>query len=146
MNINDLADLSIRPALSSDKEAIQVILETYFLDIDCVPIEDFVVAEVGDKIVGAAVLVQNDHCEVHSIAVHPTYRGMGIGSKMFSYLRNSTSYDRIYVRTTSPVFFKRLGFVELPMSKKLELWQDCRECSKFDNCRQYVLCMELNEV
>ena len=144
--MNGNVDVAIRGAEASDGESVECIMGTYFLDIDDVPIEDFIVAEVDGKIVGVAALAEKECCEVHSIAVHPTYRGMGVGSKMIARLMGDVSHDRLYVRTTSPVFFKKMGFVELPMSEKASLWQDCRECDRYDNCKQYVLCIVLNEV
>jgi amino-acid N-acetyltransferase len=144
--MNGNVHVEIRGAEASDGVSVEGIMGTYFLDIDDVPIEDFIVAEVGGKIVGVAVVSDKECCEVHSIAVHPTYRGMGIGSKMISRLIEDVSHDRLYVRTTSPVFFRKMGFVELPMSEKAILWQDCRECDRYDNCKQYVLCIVLNEV
>ncbi|NOQ48354.1 GNAT family N-acetyltransferase [Methanococcoides sp.] len=139
-------DVAIRYAEISDRRSVEGIMGTYFLDIDDVPMEDFIVAEVDGKIVGVAAVSDKECCEVHSIAVHPTYRGMGVGSKMIARLMGAVSHERLYVRTTSPVFFKKMGFVELPMSEKASLWQDCRECDRYDNCKQYVLCIVLNEV
>lgn len=139
-------DVGIRAAEAADSGAVEGIMGTYFLDIDDVPMEDFIVAEMDGKIVGVAAISERDCCEVHSIAVHPSYRGMGIGSKMITRLMGDVSHDRLYVRTTSPVFFKKMGFVELPMSEKATLWRDCRECDRYDNCKQYVLCIMLNEV
>ncbi|NPE28148.1 GNAT family N-acetyltransferase [Methanococcoides sp. SA1] len=136
----------IRGAEASECGSVEGIMGTYFLDIDDVPIEDFIVAEVEGKIIGVATVSEKECCEVHSIAVHPSYRGMGIGSKMISRLMEDVSSDRLYVRTTSPDFFKKMGFIELPMSEKKSLWQDCRECDRYDNCKQYVLCIVLNEV
>lgn len=144
--MNGNVHVEIRGAEASDGVSVEGIMGTYFLDIDDVPIEDFIVAEVGGKIVGVAAVSDKECCEVHSIAVHPTYRGMGIGSKMISKLIEDVSHDRLYVRTTSPVFFRKMGFVELPMSEKASLWQDCRECDRYDNCKQYVLYIILNEV
>ncbi|NPE30326.1 GNAT family N-acetyltransferase [Methanococcoides sp. SA1] len=144
--MNKNVDVTIRGAESSDRGSVEGIMGTYFLDIDDVPMEDFIVAEMDGKIIGVAAVSEKECCEVHSIAVHPTYRGMGIGSKMISRLLEDVSHGRLYVRTTSPVFFRKMGFVELPMSEKASLWQDCRECDRYDNCKQYVLCMVLKEV
>ncbi|ABE52341.1 GNAT family N-acetyltransferase [Methanococcoides burtonii] len=144
--MNENVGVAIRDAEISEGGSIEGIMGTYFLDIDDVPIEDFIVAEVEGKIVGVAAVSVKECCEVHSIAVHPTYRGLGIGSKMISRLIEDVSHERLYVRTTSPLFFRKMGFVELPMSEKTSLWQDCCECGRYDNCKQYVLCMVLKEV
>jgi amino-acid N-acetyltransferase len=47
--------------------------------------------------------------------------------------------DVMYLRTTSPVFFEKKGFSRLADKEKIVLWKDCRECDKFDICRQTMM-------
>ncbi|UGV40145.1 GNAT family N-acetyltransferase [Methanococcoides orientis] len=144
--MSEYIDVAIREAGEKDGESVECLLSTYFLDMDEVPIDDFIVAEANGKIVGVAALADRGCCEIHSIAVHPNYRGNGIGSKMVSSIFESVNKERIYVRTTSPIFFRKLGFIELPMSEKVNLWDDCRECDRFDRCKQHVMCIQTDEV
>ena len=144
--MSEYIDVAIREAGEKDGESVECLLSTYFLDMDEVPIDDFIVAEANGKIVGVAALADRSCCEIHSIAVHPNYRGNGIGSKMVSSIFESVNKERIYVRTTSPIFFRKLGFIELPMSEKVNLWDDCRECDRFDRCKQHVMCIQTDEV
>ena len=136
------ADVVIRDATGSDELDVECIMSTYFLDMDEVPIDDFIIAEVGGKVVGVAALIERECCEVHSVAVHPNYRGNGIGSKMVSSLIKDSSSNRVYVRTTSPLFFRKIGFLELPASEKKRLWEDCRQCDRLDRCKQHVMFIE----
>jgi amino-acid N-acetyltransferase len=137
----------IRDALPEDMAAIGILMSTYFLDIEGVPVEDFAVAQAGEKIVGAGAIVRGRFHEVHSIAVHPNYRGKGIGSSMIRYLllkindRNDADIC-VYTRTTSPVFFKKVGFVEIDPAIKAQLWEDCAGCNRLSTCRQSVMCLK----
>jgi amino-acid N-acetyltransferase len=146
--ISDLnADIMIRDALPEDMAPIGILMSTYFLDIEGVHVEDFAVAQVGEKIVGAGAIVSGRFPEVHSIAVHPNYRGKGIGSSLILYLLLKIS-DRsdadicVYTRTTSPVFFEKAGFVEMDPAIKAQLWEDCAGCNRLSTCRQSVMCLK----
>ncbi|AFV24284.1 amino-acid acetyltransferase [Methanolobus psychrophilus R15] len=147
MNSDLNADIRIRDALPEDISSIQVLMSTYFLDIEGVLVEDFVVAQSGEKIVGAGAIVNGRFPEVHSIAVHPNYRGKGIGSSVIRYLllrlksRNDTGIC-VYTRTTSPLFFEKVGFIELDPVTKAELWEDCSSCDRLSTCRQSVMCLK----
>lgn len=133
--------MRIRDACADDLEYVQRLMSTYFLDMDDLSIEDFIVAQIGDRIVGCAAAIDRTCPEIHSIAVHPNYRGKGIGSKMAMHIISSApaEWGTIYVRTTVPVFFEKLGFSRLPDSEKSKLWDDCATCSRFENCRQSVM-------
>jgi len=69
-------DVRIREALPEDRESIQVLMSTYFLDIEGVATEDFAVALNGTKIVGAGALVNGRFPEIHSIVCTRTTVGM----------------------------------------------------------------------
>jgi amino-acid N-acetyltransferase len=122
-------------------------MSTYFLDIEGVPVEDFAVAQSGEKIVGAGAIVSGCFLEIHSIAVHPNYRGRGIGSSLISYLLlkingRSDADLCVYARTTSPVFFEKAGFMEMDPAMKVQLWEDCAGCDRLSTCRQSVMCLK----
>jgi len=141
-------DVRIREALPEDRESIQVLMSTYFLDIEGVATEDFAVALNGTKIVGAGAIVNGRFPEVHSIAVHPNYRGKGIGSSLVRYLLlrikgSSDAGSCVYARTTSPGFFGKLGFMEMEPAAKARLWEDCAGCDRLNTCRQSVMCLKL---
>lgn len=141
-------DVRIREALPEDRESIQALMSTYFLDIEEVATEDFAVALSGTKIVGAGAIVNGRFPEVHSIAVHPNYRGKGIGSSLVRYLLlrikgTSDAGSCVYARTTSPGFFGKLGFMEMEPTAKARLWEDCAGCDRLNTCRQSVMCLKL---
>ncbi|TFH05795.1 MAG: GNAT family N-acetyltransferase [Methanosarcina sp.] len=147
-----MTEILIRKAEKKDLPAIQRLLSTYFLDMEELEPEDFVLAEKEGKVVGCAALIRdtsNDKTflELHSIAVHPNLRGKGIGTRLMEYLINTIDFPEtpgasaceLYVRTTAPGFFEKLGFVTLQDAEKLLLWEDCRKCEHFEKCAQHAM-------
>lgn len=147
-----MTEISIRKAEKKDLLSIQKLLSTYFLDMEDLEPEDFVLAEMEGKVIGCAALVwgtsgEKNFLELHSIAVHPNFRGKGVGTRFMDYLMNTLedqdkpdnpAYE-IYVRTTAPVFFEKLGFKRVPDAEKLLLWKDCKNCEHFENCSQHAM-------
>ncbi len=131
----------IRKAGECDIESIQKLLSTYFLDMDGVGINNFIVAESGSMVLGCAATVENKYPELHSIAVHPNHRSKGIGSMLVRYFVENAPYnlEYLYVRTTAPYFFEKVGFLKLQDCEKLNLWDDCAKCDRFERCRQSAM-------
>lgn len=170
----EMAESLIRKAEKKDFPAIKNLLSTYFLDLEGLKAEEFILAEKAGRIIGCTAMIttkKNERrgerryeqvfLEIHSIAIHPSFRGKGIGRKLIENLITTiktstieTSSDQkparkfpppelqtleLYVRTTAPGFFEKLGFEKLPPSKKQELWNDCTQCELFEKCTQTVL-------
>ena len=121
-----MTEILIRKAGKSDLPAIQRLLSTYFLDMEGLEPEDFVLAEIDGKIIGCAALIKSesqgkDFLEIHSIAVHPNFRGKGIGTRLIKHLLTTIGDPGcdLYVRTTAPVFFEKLNFTKIEDSEKL---------------------------
>ena len=142
MNINDII---IRKAWNDDVEPVQILLSTYFLDMDGVGIEDFIVAELDSRVLGCAAVIGQKHPELHSIAVHPNQRNCGIGTLLVKHIEKNApdGWEYLYARTTAPDFFKRVGFQKLQDSEKAKLWDDCTGCDRFEGCRQSVMRLSL---
>lgn len=136
-------DIEIRKALSCDIKSIKKLLSSYCLDTEDVGknLEGFIVAVSGDKVTGCACLVTGDIAELRSIAVLPRHRNRGTGSKLVESVleRAGKLTDAVYLRTTSPVFFEKKGFIRLPHDQKKSIWKDCAECDKFDVCKQTMM-------
>jgi len=144
--MKDMAEIFIRKARKSDLLAIQKLLSTYFLDMEGLEPEDFLLAEIEGKITGCAALIKSESqgknfLEIHSIAVHPNFRGKGIGTRLIKHLLTSIDFSAcdLYVRTTAPSFFEKLSFVKIENSEKLFLWKDCKTCEHFEKCTQYAM-------
>ncbi|AKB42591.1 GNAT family N-acetyltransferase [Methanosarcina vacuolata] len=141
-----MREICIRKARNSDLLAIQRLLSTYFLDMEGLAPEDFVLAEIDGKITGCAALIKSEFhgknfLEIHSIAVHPNFRGKGVGTRLVKYLLTTTgdSCCDLYVRTTAPIFFEKLDFKKVENSEKLSLWKDCKNCEHFEKCTQHAM-------
>ncbi len=78
-------------------------------------IECFVVARLGDDVVGCAALnvCGEAMAEIRSVAVDPTRTGHGIGRRMVEFLLDESArldLDRVFLLTRAPAFFERCGF------------------------------------
>ncbi|XHC25134.1 MAG: GNAT family N-acetyltransferase [Phycisphaerales bacterium] len=78
-------------------------------------IECFVVARLGEEVVGCAALIVCGEAmaEIRSVAVDPTRTGHGIGRRMVEFLLDESmrlDLDRVFLLTRNPAFFERCGF------------------------------------
>lgn len=135
--------IDIRKATQADLKDIKTILSFYYLDTENVEknLPEFIIAHMNNKIVGCACLDPGDVMELRSIAVLPSYRNKGVGSKLVGAIlkRAQDLTDIVYLRTTSPIFFEKKGFKRLQNSEKKVIWKDCMQCDKYDICRQTMM-------
>lgn len=136
-------DIEIRKATQADIKDIKTLLSFYYLDTEKVEknLPEFIVAVLDKKTVGCACLDIGDVVELRSIAVLPSYRNKGTGSRLVDaiLIRAAEITDTVYLRTTSPVFFEKKGFKKLPDQEKKVLWNECAQCDKYDICRQTLM-------
>jgi amino-acid N-acetyltransferase len=138
-------DVRTRFATADDMQEIKCIASTYFLDTEGLDYSDFIVATFENKMIGIACFRETECPELHTIAVHPNYRGKDIGALLVRELGSTLckDHERIYVRTTAPGFFEKVGFVALGNNMKKQLWADCAGCDRFNTCKQAVMCLEM---
>ena len=141
-------DIDIRKATQADLKDIKTILSFYYLDTENVEknLPEFIVAQTNNKIIGCACLDLGDVVELRSIAILPSYRNKGVGSKLVDVILKHAQdlTDIVYLRTTSPVFFEKKGFTKLQNSEKKIIWKDCAQCDKYDICRQTAMKIEMD--
>ncbi len=139
-------DIDIRKATQADLKDIKRILSFYFLDTGNVEknLPEFIIAQMNNKIVGCACLDLGDVVELRSIAVLPSYRNKGVGSKLVdAILKRAQDLTKlVYLRTSSPLFFEKKGFKILQNNEKKVVWKDCLQCEKYDICRKTIIKIE----
>lgn len=147
--------VNVRAATVADVDAIFELLEIYAPggtvlrrskeDI-AFYIGNFWVAESTEGVCGCAALRDfgNDLLEVRSVVIHPDMQGRGIGrilvETIIAELRQSRAHWRLFTLTTTPAFFKSLGFAETIKEEFPEkIWSDCSKCPKFHCCDEVAL-------
>ena len=126
-NLNDVLNVSSLSLKESwSRESLEKELSN--------PLAKYMVAEVNNKVVGFAGLwaICNEG-HITNIAVHPNYRGQGIGSKLVeSLIENSSSWYinslTLEVRASNKIaqdLYKKYGFKEEGMRK--HYYQDNNE-------------------
>jgi len=140
-------DIDIRKATQADLKDIKTILSFYYLDTENVEknLPEFIIAQMNNKIVGCACLDLGDVVELRSIAVLPSYRNKGVGSKLLGAIleRAQDLTNIVYLRARSPVFFEKKGFKRLQNCEKKVVWKDCMQCEKYDICKQKIMKIEI---
>lgn len=140
-------DIEIKEAEQSDIKDIKRLLSFYFLDTEHVEknLSGFIVAIFEGETVGCAELYINEIVELGAIAVLPAHRNKGIGSKLVDSIleRAKGLDDTLYLRTTNPAFFEKIGFAILGDSEKKNIWKGCMTCDKFDICSQVLMKISL---
>ena len=148
----------LRPASPNDAEAIASLLKPYAEAGIVLPrspgeireyIENFIVAEDGQRVVGAVALRDfgDGLEEIRSLVVHQDYEGRGLGSLLVQSaleLARSRSTTRLFTLTVRPRLFERAGFSLV--DKQLfpqKVWSDCAKCPKQDCCDECALVLDL---
>lgn len=113
-------------------------------------IRNFVVVERDDKLVGCGSLavIWSDIAEIRTVAVHPDYKGLGIGRRIVETLLQDArelELPGVFCLTYQPGFFEKLDFAVVDKSRlPHKVWKDCINCPKFPDCDETALLLELN--
>jgi N-acetylglutamate synthase-like GNAT family acetyltransferase len=108
-------------------------------------VRDFRVARSGGVLIGcgALQLVNARLAEVRSIAVHPDWRGGGIGSRTVDALIEDAErlgVTQVFCLTRRQTFFARLGFHAVPKEDfPHKIWNDCRVCPRLQSCDEVAM-------
>ncbi len=141
-------NFNVRLATPADLIDIKKILSFYYLDTEHIKEKLSIVAEKDNKIIGCACLDKERVVELRSIAVLPSYRNNKVGSGLMEKILEKAASDTesIYLRTRSPVFFEKKGFMRLPHHDKKMIWKDCAQCDKYNICGQTAMKKVLKDV
>jgi amino-acid N-acetyltransferase len=122
-----MSDVTLRPARTSDVRAIRGFIDAYSSDGRLLSkatvtlfedIQEFLVAEVDDQVVGCGALhvMWEDLAEVRTVAVDPEFAGQGIGSLLLQSLMErarAVGVQRVFCLTFAVPFFELHGFTEI---------------------------------
>ncbi|MEP6782526.1 MAG: GNAT family N-acetyltransferase [Acidobacteriota bacterium] len=149
----------LRAAVAADAPALHALIVAHLeegrllprqLDELTVHAARFVVAVVGDQIVGCAELapLSKAVAEIRSLVVSREARELGAGARMveeLAYRAHRDGYIRLSAFAHDPAFFVHRGFSIVPhtwVPEKIAL--DCTGCALFRNCGQYAIVLDLD--
>jgi amino-acid N-acetyltransferase len=113
-------------------------------------IETFVVAEIGDEVVGCGSLTRlgQELVEIRSLGMTEGYKGLGIGSKLVDALieqAREQGIPKIMALTYAVSFFEKNGFTVVEKEIFPEkVWKDCVNCPKQLACDEIAVLKMLN--
>lgn len=154
-------EISLRAAVAGDAPALHALIAAHLeegrllprtLDELAVHAPRFVVAMVGDRIVGCAELapLSSTVAEVRSLVVSQEARRLGVGVRMVEALNARArleGYTRLCAFAHEPAFFVHRGFSIVPHTWVPEkIARDCVSCPLFRNCGQYAVVLDLPTV
>lgn len=112
-------------------------------------IRDFAVAFAGQHLVacGALHFYSPTVAEIRSLAVHPDWKGHGLGRDIVRALEKEAfehNLNSLFAFTYVDGFFGKMGYrvvdrEELP----LKAWKDCLRCPKFQACDEIAMLKRL---
>lgn len=150
----------IRAALASDAPAIAALVNSFAAQNIMLPrseeqvlavLSQFVVVEVDGELAGCGSLIALTPAlvEIRSLAVASEHQGSGLGGVIVGALLNSAreqGYDQVCALTLRPAFFQRQGFEIVDRwGLTPKIWQECVFCSKFHQCDETAMLLNLVE-
>lgn len=98
---------------------------------------------------GALTLAWDGLAEVRALTVSPAHLQKGIGLKIVGAITDEArqlGISKLFVLTYHPEFFKSAGFKEISKEElPHKVWRDCINCSKFPNCDETAMILELTK-
>ena len=151
----------LRKARIADVKKIHSLIESYAKKGIMLPcalvdlyerIRDFYVVtdEKSGEILGACALhiCWEDLGEIRSLAVKDEERRKGIGRKLAMACLEEAAMlglDKVFALTYTPDFFSSLGFKTIDKGVlPHKIWGDCIKCSKFPECDETAMMLELS--
>lgn len=150
--------LEIRRARIQDAYKIQEIIKKYSVESDLLKrsiadlysqIRDYIVAVDGKKLAGviAVHVYWEDLSEIRSFVLEKKYRGKGYGEMLLKKAleeAGTVGTKNVFALTKIPDFFKKNGFKIIPKNKlPHKIWKDCFACTKFPDCDETALIMNI---
>ena len=112
-------------------------------------IRDFVVVRKGKRIIGCAALhvLWSDLAEIKSVAVDEEMQRQGVGNKLVSACLKDAEelgIETVFCLTYKPKFFEKMCLKEVEkMTLPQKIWTECYRCSKFPNCDETAMTIQV---
>jgi amino-acid N-acetyltransferase len=112
-------------------------------------IRDFVVVRKGKRIIGCAALhvLWSDLAEIKSVAVDEEMQRQGVGNKLVAACLKDAEelgIETVFCLTYKPRFFEKMGLKEVEkMTLPQKIWTECYRCSKFPNCDETAMTIQV---
>lgn len=150
--------MRIRPAHSEDIPVLYALVNEYArrgwllprsVEEIAATLPDWVVAEVGGRIVGCGSLVWMSPtlAEIRSLAVEEAYQGNGVGGAIVQTLverARSAGARTVFALTRAVPFFERLGFTVAEREHFPEkVWRDCIHCPLRERCDEIAVMLQV---
>ena len=96
---------------------------------------------------GSLHVLWDDIGEIRSLAIHPDYQHLGLGSKLIEFMKEEAirlGIKHLFTFTLTEEFFKGLGFKrqgrdELPP----KVWGECSRCPKYFKCDEVGMVLDI---
>lgn len=146
--------VTVRKALLGDIEPLLRLINGYAEQGIMLPrtefelaenIRDFTVAATPEGAVGCGALhfYGLRAAEVRSLAVHPDWKGQGLGKRIIEALEAEAAthgIQSLFAFTYIPDFFSRLGYSEVDRRRlPSKVWKDCLRCPKLHCCDEIAM-------
>lgn len=150
--------MDYRKPVLGDVEAIHQIINKCAEDGHMLPrsrnmlyetIRDFIVIEDEGKViaVGALHILWDDLAEIRALAIQADYQKKGLGRGIVERLvmeAGALGCRQVFSLTYQPGFFLKCGFNPVDKdSLPQKVWKECINCSKFPNCDESAVILNL---
>ena len=96
---------------------------------------------------GSLHVLWKNIAEIRSLAIHPDYQHLRLGSKLVEYMKEEAQQlgvRSLYTFTLTEEFFKKLGFKRLERTElPAKVWGECSRCPKYFQCDEIGMVLEL---
>jgi amino-acid N-acetyltransferase len=152
-----MPDPIMRKPRIADAQAISDIINVFAaekvmlprtVDRICEGLRDFIITVDDGQVVGCCALqLWSDLAEIRSLAVKESHWRKGLGAGLVRQSLDEArdlGVEQVFTLTYQPEFFEKLGFERVSKDRfPQKIWADCANCSKFPNCDEVALAINL---
>ena len=96
---------------------------------------------------GSLHVLWDDMAEIRSLAIHPKYQHLGLGSKLVEHMQREArdlGIKQLFTFTLQEEFFQTLGFRKIKRDNlPSKVWGECSRCPKFFRCDEVGMVLDL---